>query len=94
MDVEQVPIEIQVGRIIHQMKALTDEAIGILHDDSLSIPDYLEALTFRIQECFTRELKTLKKSFYHHHLGYRSGGPAKRPKKLNVSWFDKQQFYH
>ena len=92
MDVEQVPIEIQVGRIIHQMKALTDEAIGILHGDSLLSSDYLEALTVRIQKYFTSELKTRKKSLYHHNLGYISGHPAKKLKKLNVSGLTKSNF--
>ena len=64
MESEQVPIEIQAGRIIHQLRALTNEAIDILYDDGLLSYGYIGALSFRLQEYFTRELiQSLKKKF-------------------------------
>ena len=86
---EQVPLEIQIDRNIHQLKILSKEAIDILYEDGLLSPNYIDELAFRIQKYCIRELKTLKKSFCHNHLGYKKRCPAKRPKKLNLSWLKK-----
>ena len=45
----QVPKEIEADRIIHQLRALTNEATDILYDDGLLPYDYINALSFRLQ---------------------------------------------
>ena len=56
-DCEQVPLEIQIDRNIHQLKILSKEAIDILYEDGLLSSNYIDE--FRIQEYCIRELKTL-----------------------------------
>ena len=41
MDSEQVLVEMQIDRIIQQMKILSDEAIAILYDDGLLCSAYI-----------------------------------------------------
>ena len=87
MDSEQVPLELQIDRIIQQLRVLSDEAIAILYEDGLLCSEYIDELAFRVQEHFIRESKTLKKIF-HHQLICGLRHPAKRPKKLDLSWFN------
>ena len=44
MESEQVSIEKQAGRIINQLRALTNKAIDILYDDGLLSYGYISAL--------------------------------------------------
>ena len=44
MDSEQVFIEVQIDRIIEQMRTLSDEAIAILYDDGLLCTEYIDEL--------------------------------------------------
>ena len=85
MDSEQVPIEIQIEKIIQQMRTLSDEAIDILYDDDLLCTEYIDELAFRVQEHCTRKSRNLKKILLHKSLG-KLKRPAKRPKKLDLSW--------
>ena len=85
MDSEQVLVEIQIDRIIQQMRTLSDEAIAILYDDGLLCSEYIDELAFRVQEHCTRESRNLKKILLHKILG-KLKHPAKRPKKLDLSW--------
>ena len=78
----QVPKKIEAGRIFHQLRSLTNEAIDILYDDGLLPYDYINALSFRLQEYFTRELKTLRKIFEQNYLGPKLVLPVKRPRRL------------
>ena len=87
MDSEQVHIERQVDRIIQRMKILSDEAIAILYDDGLLCTEYIDELAFRVQEHCTRESRNLKKILLHKILG-KLKHPAKRPKKLDLSWIN------
>lgn len=41
MNSEQVPLEIQIDRIIHQLKAFSEEAIDILYEDGLLTFNYM-----------------------------------------------------
>ena len=75
------------------MKTLSEEAIAILYDDGLLSHDYIESLAFRVQEYLTRELKTIKKKFHHHYLGIKLKCPAKRPRKLDLSWINRHMFH-
>ena len=92
MDSEQVPLELQIDGIIHQLGVLSDEAIAILYEDGLLSSKYIDELAFRVQEHFKRESKTLNK-IYHHRLICGLRHPAKRPKKLDLSWFNQHLFY-
>ena len=84
MDSEQVLIEIQIEKIIQQMRTLSDEAIAILYDDDLLCTEYIDELAFRVQEHCTRKSRNLKKILLHKILGNLKR-PTKRPKKLNLS---------
>ena len=84
MDSEQVLIEIQIDRIIQQMRILSDEAIAILYDDGLLCSEYIDELAFRVQEHCTRESRNLKKILLHKIFG-KLKHPAKRPKRLDLS---------
>ena len=84
MDSEQVLIEIQIDRIIQQMRTLSDEAIAILYDDDLLCSEYIDDLAFRVQEHCTRESRNLRKILLHKIFG-KLKRPAKRPKKLDLS---------
>ena len=87
MDSKQVPVELQIETIIQQLRSLSDEAIAILYEDGLLCSEYIDELAFRVQEHFTRESKTLKK-ICHHQLNCRLRFPAKRPKKIDLHWFN------
>ena len=41
MDSEQVPLELQIDRIIQQLRVLSDEAIAILYEDGLLSSKYM-----------------------------------------------------
>ena len=87
MDSKQVPVELQINKIIQQLRTLSDEAIAILYEDGLLCSEYIDELAFRVQEHFTRESRTLRKIF-HHQLICKLRCPAKRPKKLDLHWFN------
>ena len=84
MDSEQVLIEMQIDRIIQQMRILSDEAIAILYGDGLLCTEYIDELAFRVQEHCTRESRNLKKNLLHKIFG-KLKCPAKRPKRLDLS---------
>ena len=85
MDSEKVPMELQIDRIIQQLRDLSNEAIAILYEDGLLSFEYIDELAFRVQEYCTRESRNLKKILLHKILG-KLKRPAKRPKKLDLSW--------
>ena len=87
MDSEQVLIEIQIDRIIQQMRTLSEEAINILYDDDLLCTEYIDELAFRVQEHCTRKSRNLKKILLHKILS-KLKRPVKRPKKLDLSWIN------
>ena len=67
------------------MRNLSDEAVAILYDDGLLCSEYIDELAFRVQEHCTRESRNLKKILLHKILG-KLKCPAKKPKKLDLSW--------
>ena len=94
MDSEQVLIEMQIDRIIQQMRTLSDEAIVILYDDGLLCTEYIDELAFRVQEHCTRESRNLKKILLHKIFG-KLKCPVKRPQKLDLTlishiWLQKE----
>ena len=87
MDSEQVLIEIQIDRIIQQMRTLSNEAIAILYDNGLLCTEYIDELAFRVQEHCTRESRNLKKILFHKIFG-KLKRTVKRPKRLDLSCMD------
>ena len=55
MDPKQIPIELQIDRIIQQLRSLSDEAIAILYENGLLSSEYIDELAFRVQEHCTLE---------------------------------------
>ena len=87
MDSKQVPVELQIDSTIQQLRTLSDEAIAILYEDGLLSSEYIEELAFRVQEHVIREYRTIKKILHYKLLcGLRC--PVKRPKKLDLHWFN------
>ena len=66
---------------------MSDEAIAILYQDGLLSSKYIDELAFRVQEHVTRESRNLKKVFHYRIIG-KLKHPAKRPKKLDLSWIN------
>ena len=92
-----VPKEIEAARILNKLKLLMNEALMILLGSGEFSLDYLSALSFRIHEYITRELRTLYKQYKSRYLGYRIVLPIKRPKrptKLDIPSLDLGQAYH
>ena len=60
-DPKQNPTNRKETKIIIQIKFLANEAIDTLYCDDQLPYSYLSALEQRLQECFTKELRTLRK---------------------------------
>ena len=91
-----VPKEIEAARILNKLKLLTIEALVILRESGEFSPDYLSALSFRLNEYFIRELRTLHKQYKSRYRGCRIALPIKRPKrptKLDIPSLDLGQAY-
>ena len=94
---ELLPNEKEKLDIIKQIKPLIDEGIQILINDGLLPYQEIDALAFRIKEYLTRETRRLHKLLEVKYLGHIFYNPIKRPrrpKKLDIHWFDMYHAYY
>ena len=79
------------------MKPLVEEGINIVKEDGFLPYHEIDALLFRIKEYLLRETRTITKNLKLRYLGPKYIIPLnepRRPKKLNVRWFDMYHAYN
>ena len=82
--------------IIKQIRPLV-ESIQILIEDGILPYQEIDALAFRIKKFLTREARSVAKKLEIRYLGPEIQIPVKkprRPKKLNIHWFDMYHAYY
>ena len=83
--------------IIKQIRPLIDEGVQILIDDGILPYQEIDVLAFRIKEYLTRETRRLHKVLgvkYLEHVFHNPIKSPRRPKKLDIKWFDMYHAYY